>query len=99
ARELRLANLVDRECDRAHHRVTSACRAVSARPREPLGENERVSTEDIEACFATWSRGQDPSREPLSCVLCLRADQPMTREHVFARWLVRQLHGGRLVPS
>src|SRR5437899_10293206 len=23
----------------------------------------------------------------------------MTREHVFARWLVRQLHGGRLVPS
>jgi len=75
------------------------CRAVSARPREPLGENERVSTEDIEACFATRSRGQDPSREPLSCVLCLRADQPMTREHVFARWLVRQLHGGRLVPS
>jgi hypothetical protein len=34
-----------------------------------------------------------------ACVLCLRTDQPMTREHVFARWLVRQVHGARLVPS
>ncbi len=34
-----------------------------------------------------------------SCVLCLRANHPMTREHVFARWLVRQVHGARLVPS
>ena len=33
------------------------------------------------------------------CVLCLRADQPMTREHVFARWLVSQLHGAQLVAS
>ena len=33
------------------------------------------------------------------CVLCLNADRPMTREHVFARWLVRQVHGGRLVAS
>ena len=33
------------------------------------------------------------------CVLCLRADPPMTREHVFAHWLVRQVHGGRLVAS
>ena len=31
------------------------------------------------------------------CVLCLRADRPMTREHVFARWLVRQVHGARLL--
>ncbi len=34
-----------------------------------------------------------------SCVLCLRAGRPMTREHVFPRWLVRQVHGGRLVAS
>jgi hypothetical protein len=35
-----------------------------------------------------------------SCVLCLRDDRPMTREHVFARWLVRQVHGARaLVPA
>jgi hypothetical protein len=33
------------------------------------------------------------------CVLCLRGDRPMTREHVFARWLVRQLHGARLTAS
>lgn len=33
------------------------------------------------------------------CVLCLRRDRPMTREHVFARWLVIKLHAGRLVPS
>jgi hypothetical protein len=33
------------------------------------------------------------------CVLCLRSDRPMTREHVFARWLVRQLHGARLTTS
>ena len=32
------------------------------------------------------------------CVLCLRA-HPITREHVFAHWLVRQVHGARLVPS
>jgi hypothetical protein len=34
-----------------------------------------------------------------SCVLCLRSGQPMTREHVFARWLIQQVHGARLVPS
>jgi hypothetical protein len=33
------------------------------------------------------------------CVLCLRPDRPLTREHVFAHWLVRKVHGGRLVPS
>ena len=36
---------------------------------------------------------------PQFCALCLRANQPMTREHVFARWLVRQVHGARLVPT
>ena len=34
-----------------------------------------------------------------ACVFCGRADRPMTREHVFAHWLVRQVHGARLVPS
>src|SRR2546421_53276 len=33
------------------------------------------------------------------CVLCLRRDRPMTREHVFAHWLVIKLHASRLVPS
>lgn len=33
------------------------------------------------------------------CVLCLRANRPITREHVFARWLVSQVHGARLVPT
>ena len=35
----------------------------------------------------------------MTCVFCQRADQPMTREHVFARWLVQKIHGARLVPS
>jgi hypothetical protein len=29
----------------------------------------------------------------------MRENRPMTREHVFARWLVREVHGGRLVPT
>ena len=33
------------------------------------------------------------------CVLCQRADRPITREHIFARWLIRQVHGARLVAS
>jgi hypothetical protein len=33
------------------------------------------------------------------CVLCSRADRPMTREHVFARWLVSHVRGARLVAS
>jgi len=33
------------------------------------------------------------------CVLCLRTNRPMTREHIFAQWLIRQVHGARLVPS
>jgi len=33
------------------------------------------------------------------CVLCRRANWPITREHVFAHWLVRRVHGGRLVAS
>jgi hypothetical protein len=36
-------------------------------------------------------------REP--CVFCLRGNQPMTREHIFARWLVQKVRGARLVPS
>jgi hypothetical protein len=31
--------------------------------------------------------------------LCLRAGRPITREHVFAHWLVRRFHGARLVAS
>jgi hypothetical protein len=34
-----------------------------------------------------------------TCPFCLRTDRPMTREHVFAHWLVRQVHGARLVPT
>src|SRR5205823_9121471 len=33
------------------------------------------------------------------CVLCLRGGLPMTREHIFARWLVSRVHGARLTPS
>ncbi|TMG52356.1 MAG: hypothetical protein E6H84_14345 [Chloroflexi bacterium] len=33
------------------------------------------------------------------CVLCQGADRPITREHIFARWLIRQVHGAKLVPS
>ena len=33
------------------------------------------------------------------CPWCLRADRPMTREHIFAHWLVRRVHGARLTPS
>ncbi len=32
-------------------------------------------------------------------MLCLRADRPLTREHVFARWLVRKVHGARSLPA
>jgi hypothetical protein len=31
--------------------------------------------------------------------LCLRTDRPMTREHIFARWLVSRVHGARWIPS
>ena len=31
--------------------------------------------------------------------MCLRTDRPLTREHVFAHWLVRKVHGARLVPA
>jgi hypothetical protein len=33
------------------------------------------------------------------CVWCQRADRPLTREHVFAHWLIREVHGARLLPS
>jgi hypothetical protein len=52
-----------------------------------------VTTENIEHIASGERSG------PRSCVLCLRSDRPMTREHVFAHWLVRQVHGGRLVAS
>jgi len=41
----------------------------------------------------SYARGMGP------CVFCRRADRPMTREHVFAHWLVIKVHGGRLVTS
>ena len=46
--------------------------------------------------YGTGSRSPSASR---SCPLCLRTNQPMTREHIFARWLVQKVHGARLVPS
>jgi len=52
-----------------------------------------VTTENIEQ-VASGERSR-----PRTCVLCLRTDRPMTREHVFAHWLVLRLRGGRLVPS
>ena len=52
-----------------------------------------VTTENIERVASGQRSG------PRTCVLCLRTDRPMTREHVFAHWLVRQVHGGRLVAS
>jgi hypothetical protein len=45
------------------------------------------------------ARGLPWEGGPHSCVFCQRANQPMTREHVFARWLIRQVHAGRLVPT
>jgi hypothetical protein len=33
------------------------------------------------------------------CVLCLGTDWPITREHIFAQWLVRKLQGARLIAS
>lgn len=33
------------------------------------------------------------------CVFCSRSGGAMTREHVFARWLVSRVRGARLVPS
>lgn len=33
------------------------------------------------------------------CPFCLRDDRPMTREHVFAHWLVAKTHAARLVPA
>ncbi len=34
-----------------------------------------------------------------SCAMCSRDDLPITREHVFARWLVERVRGARLLPS
>ncbi len=55
-----------------------------------------MTTQNIEYSAA----GDRTSRERAApCVFCLRANGPMTREHVFAHWLVRQVHGARLVAS
>lgn len=56
-----------------------------------------MTTQNIER-LATGERGWQESR-PQSCAVCLRTNQPMTREHIFAHWLIRQVHGARLVPS
>jgi hypothetical protein len=56
-----------------------------------------VTTQNIEH-LATGERASRESR-PQSCAVCLRVNKPMTREHIFARWLIRQVHGARLVPS
>lgn len=40
-----------------------------------------------------------PNNIGVTCPFCLRAGVPMTREHVFARWLVQKVRGSRLVPS
>ena len=56
-----------------------------------------MSTQNIER---TRTREREwRENRPQSCAVCLRTNQPMTREHIFARWLVRQVHGARLVPS
>lgn len=34
-----------------------------------------------------------------TCPFCGHADRPMTREHVFARWLIQKVHGARVVAS
>jgi hypothetical protein len=34
-----------------------------------------------------------------TCLFCGHADRPITREHVFARWLVQKVHGARIVAS
>ncbi|MDQ2951014.1 MAG: hypothetical protein M3R54_01980, partial [Chloroflexota bacterium] len=55
-----------------------------------------MTTQNIEYPAA----GDRTSRERAApCVFCQRANRPMTREHVFAHWLVRQVHGARLVAS
>lgn len=38
-------------------------------------------------------------RVAVECVFCLRSDRQMTREHIFARWLVRKIHGARFIAS
>jgi hypothetical protein len=35
----------------------------------------------------------------MTCLLCQQDDRPMTREHIFAHWLVLKVHGARLVAS
>jgi hypothetical protein len=39
------------------------------------------------------------SEDVSGCIFCGLGDRPMTREHVFAQWLIRKVHGARLIPS
>ncbi|MDQ2912636.1 MAG: hypothetical protein M3T56_05205 [Chloroflexota bacterium] len=55
-----------------------------------------MTTQNIEYSAA---RDRTPRERAAPCVFCRRGDRPMTREHVFAHWLVRQVHGARLVAS
>ncbi len=56
-----------------------------------------MTTQNIESSAAGDRTSRERAAPP--CVFCLRANRPMTREHVFAHWLVRQVHGARLVAS
>jgi len=40
-----------------------------------------------------------PVAESPPCVFCGRSDRAMTREHIFARWLIQKIHGARLVTT
>jgi len=46
-----------------------------------------------------WPIASNETTGSPRCVLCLRGGLPMTREHIFARWLVSRVHGARLTPS
>lgn len=57
-----------------------------------------MTKQQIEQYLANGER-TPPESDRQRCVLCLRANRPMTREHVFAQWLIRKVHGARLVAS
>ena len=37
--------------------------------------------------------------EPAACVFCGHTDRAMTREHVFAQWLIQKVHGSQIAAS
>jgi hypothetical protein len=62
-----------------------------------IGEGVRAARlPSRDGLYPHGSRVRDHTEQ---CPLCLRADRPMTREHVFAHWLVRRVRGGRLMAS